>query len=211
MKVFRSRVVAVGVGAVVLVSLGGISGAVAAKKITSNDIQNQTIRSVDISNSGVGKAELRKGAVAKGEVRSGAVGSAELQDGSVRLTDLQGKVEDKVKSSGAIGNYHIEAPSPKFQVEDGLQKNTITCDKGDYAIGGGYRIRGSDADKRAIQVTGSFADGLEVIQDPDNKYNEATATGWSVEGFNTGDSAVVVQPFAVCATVNPKSEWDYGE
>ena len=63
MQLHKNRLFIVGSAAAVLVTLGGVGGAVAGNMITSAQIQNQTIRSVDIGAGGVGSSELRNGSV----------------------------------------------------------------------------------------------------------------------------------------------------
>src|SRR5680860_52158 len=62
-EIVHSRTGAVIAGATVLVTLGGVGGAVAVGQITSSDIKNQTIQSWDIAKGGVGSSEIRKGSV----------------------------------------------------------------------------------------------------------------------------------------------------
>jgi hypothetical protein len=50
-------------GALVLVTLGGVSGAVAATQITSRDIKDQTIQKRDIGSSAVGSDEVLNGSL----------------------------------------------------------------------------------------------------------------------------------------------------
>ncbi|MGH3333029.1 MAG: hypothetical protein ACRDPJ_17160 [Nocardioidaceae bacterium] len=60
-EMVHSRTGAVLVGATVLVTLGGVGGAVAATQITSRDIKDQTIQKRDIGTGAVGSDEVRNG------------------------------------------------------------------------------------------------------------------------------------------------------
>jgi hypothetical protein len=67
----RSRTVAVVAGAALLVTLGGVSGAVGAKLITSGDIKNGAVKKADIGRKAVGRSEIRSGVVGFGKLGSG--------------------------------------------------------------------------------------------------------------------------------------------
>ena len=64
-EVLHSRTGAVVIGAVVLVGLGGASGAVAASMVTSSDIKNDTVRSRDVHNGTLGEQDMNDYTVGK--------------------------------------------------------------------------------------------------------------------------------------------------
>jgi len=70
-------------GAMVLVTLGGVGGAVAGTQITSRDIQDETIQKRDIG--------------------SGAVGSDEVRNGTLGLLDLNTFTRDRIDQPGPQG------------------------------------------------------------------------------------------------------------
>ena len=69
-KVTRSRVAAVAAGATLLVSMGGVGGAVAARKIGSEDIRVGGVKKVNIAKNSVGSSEI-----IPGSVHTGALGA----------------------------------------------------------------------------------------------------------------------------------------
>jgi hypothetical protein len=81
-KIFRSRVVAVATGALVVVGLGTTSG-YAAAQITTAQIANNTILAEDVA------AE--------------AIRSSEVLDGSLRQRDLSQSVQDQIAQPGPTG------------------------------------------------------------------------------------------------------------
>lgn len=93
MKIFRSRVVAVATGAVLLAGLGGIGGATAASMIGTDDIRNGAVTKPKVAKDSVGGAEL-----IHGSVRSGPVA-----DGSLGMRDLNDFTKEKIKSVGPEG------------------------------------------------------------------------------------------------------------
>ena len=77
-----------------LITLGGVGGAVAANTIGSDDIKNNSIRSVDIHN----------GAIEKQDIGKDAVGASEIKNGSVAERALSDSVQEKLnKSAGERG------------------------------------------------------------------------------------------------------------
>ena len=89
---FRSRTVAIVAGAALLVTLGGVGGAVGAKLVTSADIKDQTIKKVDIAKNGVGGSEVK--------------------DRSLKVKDLSNDARTKLKgNSGPAGARGPQGPS----------------------------------------------------------------------------------------------------
>ena len=80
-NLFRNRTVAVMAGASILVSLGGVGGAVAGGMVTSADIKDGTIRAIDIA--------------------TGSIRGPEVMDGSLGLRDLNDFTNDKIDSKAS--------------------------------------------------------------------------------------------------------------
>jgi hypothetical protein len=82
-KIVHSRTGAVIAGATVLMTLGGVGGAVATGQITSRDIKDGTIQKRDIG--------------------KGAVGSFEVRDGTLGWRDLNQATKNRVQRLGKAG------------------------------------------------------------------------------------------------------------
>ena len=98
----RSRTTAVAAGAILLVGLGGVGGAVAAGQIGSKDIRNGSVKTVD----------LGKRAVTANKIKAGAVRSAALRNGTVSPSDLSAAVKDLIATqvTGPTGPEGPEGP-----------------------------------------------------------------------------------------------------
>jgi hypothetical protein len=99
----RSRTTSVAVGAVLLVGLGGVGGAVAASQIGSKDIRDGGVHTVD----------LAKQAVTAKKIKAGAVRSKTLKDGAVAPSDLSAAVQDLIATAvtGPAGPEGPEGPA----------------------------------------------------------------------------------------------------
>ena len=80
LAMFKSRGLALVVSATVLALVAGGGGAMAAKLITSGDIQDKTIKKIDL--------------------HKNAVETQKVKDGSLRLADLDKKANDTIKKAG---------------------------------------------------------------------------------------------------------------
>jgi hypothetical protein len=89
-QIVHSRTGAVIVGATVLMTLGGVGGAVAAGQITSRDIQDGTIQKRDIG--------------------KGAVGSYEVRDGTLGWRDLNQVTKNRIQNLGTAGGTGPQGP-----------------------------------------------------------------------------------------------------
>lgn len=219
MNIFRSRVAAVAAGALVLVSIGGVSGAVAASKITSADIKNQTIQSHDIDTNGVGKSEIRLEAVGSGEIRNDTIKQRDLRphvrellhrtsSGEKGTRGEKGEKGDRGKKGDkgepgedSILDIYTAKPTAALKTVDaggGRVSTTATCDDGYVAVGGGFTVKdesggGSRSD---AAVTKS---GFGGIYDADSQMFD----GWEVRVSNTADSGSFnIYPYVVCAELN---------
>jgi hypothetical protein len=90
-EMVNSRTGAVVAGATVLVTMGGVGGALAATQITSRDIADGTI--------------------AKRDIGTGAVGSNEVRDGTLALRDLNGHVRYRMNQPGPQGERGEPGPT----------------------------------------------------------------------------------------------------
>lgn len=87
-EIMKSRTTSVVAGSAALVMLGGVSGAFAAAKITSEDIKDGEVK----------KADIARDAVAGSELRPGSVGFGKLTD----------KVEAEIQEDTASGDPHYQ-------------------------------------------------------------------------------------------------------
>lgn len=138
--------------------------------------------------------------------------------------------DGKAGANGTDGVTKLEADSPypsatqladhegnganstvKFVGDKGatLQRAWVQCADGKSAIGGGFqRADESVASIKNLQIVTSAA---TQIKDGKEVYNpiEGDAAGsvkpnaWLVEGFNNGDTDLIVRPSVVCAVVTP--------
>jgi len=216
------RVGAVTAGASVLVLLGGAGGAVAGSLVTSATIKNETIQARDIGPGAVTRSEVRDGTLARADLstrvqtelaeraQDGTDGVAALESdgarpGATQLSEFPGNGANStaVWTAGPAGVFHT---------------SWVACPEGKTALGGGY---GRDTD------TGAAVRGLQVVTsspaqiDPALEDDPATPTderivytpiegdaagsfvpnGWLVEGFNNGNTDLIVRPWVICAAV----------
>ncbi|HET6624959.1 MAG TPA: hypothetical protein VFG63_01085 [Nocardioidaceae bacterium] len=82
-SLFKSRVGAVAVGTTVLLTLGGVGGAVAGNMVGSADIRNGSVKKIDLGRN--------------------AVGTIEIKNGTVRAMDLSDGVRSQLSQRGATG------------------------------------------------------------------------------------------------------------
>jgi hypothetical protein len=88
-----------------------------------------------------------------------------------------------------------------------LQRAWVQCADGKTAIGGGYQRadEGAAAIKNLQIVTSSptqIKDGKEVYEPIDgDKAGSVKPNAWLVEGFNNGDTDLIVRPSVICANV----------
>ena len=205
MRIRNNRVAAVAIGATVLVALGSAGGAVAAGMVGSIDIRNESIRSVDI----------KDGQVRLSDINDRAEGQLRGKDG------VDGK--DGAKGEPGVANIEADGPYPgATNLTNGdnstakwvggksseLQSSWVMCAPGKVALGGGF----SRADEGAaafknlqivtsqpIQVVDGNPQAYTPIEGDDD--GSFVPNGWLVEGFNNGDTDVIVRPHVVCADV----------
>jgi hypothetical protein len=154
-----------------------------------------------------------------------SVGSDTVRDGTLAEKDLNKSVADKL-NSGRLTGLESDSPYPcatqlgdypgngansdkKFVGDGGttLQRAWVQCADGKTAIGGGYQ-RGDEspaAIKNLQIVTSSptqIKDGKEVYEPiAGDAAGSLKPNAWLVEGFNNGDTELVVRPSVVCANI----------
>ena len=150
----HSRTGAVIAGATVLVTLGGVGGAVAVGQITSSDIRDQTIMRRDIGAGGVASSEIKNNSIRsvdikdqtiqKRDIGRGAVGSSEVLNGSLRSVDIMNGTLG-MRDLNAYTRNLILAPGPASDIFGELADEAATPARVDIQyIGGGVRTRKTD-------------------------------------------------------------------
>ena len=184
----RGRTAAGVAGAAILVTVGGVVGAVAAGTIGSNDIRDGGVHRVDIHDEAVSTAKL------SGEVRRAFQHDLEADGpypGSTQLHEGANSTNLWVADSGAT-----------------LQQSWVKCASGKHATGGGFSPAdyGADVIKNLQIVTSRPATIKQghVVDTaiPGDADSSIKPNGWVVEGFNNGDATdVSVRPWVVCAVM----------
>jgi hypothetical protein len=184
----RSRTTAVAAGAAVLVTVGGVGGAVASGTI--------------------GSADIRSGGVHRTDIQDHAVSSGKLDRGVLRL--LRHRLEADGPYPG-LTQLRQGANSTDLWVADGgaaLQRSWVQCAAGKNATGGGFGQWDYPADVvKDIQIVTSVPATIrhgEVVNTPipGDVDQSIKPNGWLVEGFNNGSTTdVSVRPWVVCAVM----------
>ena len=213
-RLFRGRVTSVAVGAALLVSLGGVGGAVAAGQLGSKDIKDHSVRTVDLAKGAVGAKQLKKAAVRSKQLKNGGVRpadlSAQVQEliaaavtgpagpaGAPGETGPKGPAGPAGGPAGPQGPAGPEGPAGPAGVSGyeivtsattlsggGAKTVSVACPGGKVAVGGGARSE--------VQVTlaGSYPTG--------------SGSAWSTVVSRGGKAkgAYTVSAFAVCANAS---------
>jgi len=223
MHIALGRTSAVLAGASVLVMLGGVGGAVAGTLITSANIQDGTIKARDIGPGAVTRSEVRDGSLGVGDLSSfvqtelgkqaqdGTDGVAQLESdgarpGATQLADNpgQGANSSEVWPAGPAGSFHT---------------SWVACPDGKTALGGGFsRDAETAAALKGLQVVTSSPAQIDpaLEDDPATAADERIVhtpiegdaagsivpNGWLVEGFNNGNTDLIVRPWVICAAVS---------
>lgn len=213
----RSRVtVAIAGGALVVLLSGGT--AVAASKISGDDIQHYSITKQHLKKDSVGGWETMNRSLSGGDLRLDSVGQRvftpqlrELinqkgqdgEDGTDGEDGADGK--DGVDGQdGVSGHEAIGRGSDAVSVEAGeTEVITTMCaseDSGEQqqaevAIGGGAKAT------KDVVVHSTYPDPIEQVSEPteDDPAGRWAATGWTVQVTNNGEEPVNVQPYVLCA------------
>ena len=182
----RSRTAAVVAGAAVLVSVGGIGGAVAGSTIGSADIRNGGVHRVDIHDR--------------------AVSSDKLSGGVLRL--FQHRLEADGPYPG-LTQLQEGANSTELWKADGgatLQRSWVKCPAGKRATGGGFgQWDYAPEVVKNLQIVTSVPATIshgQIVDTPipGDVDQSIKPNGWLVEGFNNGATTdVSVRPWVVCA------------
>ena len=208
MRIRNNRVAAVAIGTTVLVALGSAGGAVAAGMVGSLDIRNESIRSVDIKDGQVRLSDINDRAEAQLRGKDGVDG-------------VDGK--DGAKGEPGVANIEADGPYPgATELKDGdnstakwaagkpneLQSSWVMCAPGKVALGGGFsRADEGAAAFKGLQIVTSqpvqVVDGNPQAYNPikDDVDGSFVPNGWLVEGFNNGETELIVRPHVVCADV----------
>lgn len=209
------KLMPVAVGALILVSLGGVGGAYASGKITGAQIKNQTITSADIAAGGVGASEIRNGGVGANDLSQTAKDSLKGQDGKDGVDGKDGTNgtngtdgKDGVDGKNGVANLTTDGTDPGETVAAGAQKEVvITCQDGQKATGGGYSITDDSGNPitdpvvaAKTRVLGSYP-YFTGDYTPSNARGSFVADAWHVNVLNLSDTDVRVRPWIVCADV----------
>lgn len=188
-KFTHGRAGAVIGSAAVLVTLGGVGGAVAAGQIGSPDIRDGGVHGVDIHNHAITSSKLAPGVLGKVLHHLEADGP---YPGLTQLTQGANSTQLWMGDSGAT-----------------LQQSWVMCAPGKSAVGGGFGQwdYAPDVVKNLQVVTSVPATIVEgkivdtpIPGDPDQSIKP---NGWVVEGFNNNATGtdVSVRPWVICAFV----------
>jgi hypothetical protein len=183
------RACAVIAGASLLLTLGGVGGAVAAALVTSADIKDQTIRARDIADGGVASSEVRNESVLGADVAPGTLAGRQMRDGSVGLADLSTGVRTELAQRAQDGVAGLETDGARpgvTQLKDfpgngenstgiwaagpagRLQVAWVQCPQGKTALGGGYsRDAETTAALRGLQVITSAPAQIDTTKSDD--------------------------------------------
>jgi hypothetical protein len=187
-KLARSRAGAIIAGATVLVTLGGVGGAVATGQIGSNDIRDGGVHSVDIHSHAVTSDKLAPGVLGKVLHQLEADGP---YPGLTQLDQGANSTQLWLGDSGAT-----------------LQQSWVQCAPGKSAVGGGFGQWDYAPDvvknlQIVTSVPATIHDGVIVDTPiPGDTDQSIKPNGWVVEGFNNNAATdVSVRPWVVCAFV----------
>ena len=183
----HSRTGAVLAGAAVLVTVGGVGGAVAANTVGSADIRDGAVRTADIHDRAVTSAKLSLGVHELFKHHLEADGP---YPGETQLQQGANSTEHWVGDSGAT-----------------LQQSWVKCAAGKNATGGGFGMSDGAVDAiKGLQIVTSVPATIkngEIVDtpipgDPDQSIEP---NGWVVEGFNNSTTDLSVRPWVVCAVM----------
>jgi hypothetical protein len=187
-KLARGRTTAVVAGAAVLVTVGGVGGAVAAGSIGSADIRDGGVHRVDIHDHAVSSNKLSGGVMALFRHHLEADGP---YPGLTQLDQGSNSRKMWVADAGAT-----------------LQRSWVKCAAGKNATGGGFgQWDYAPETVKNVQIVTSVPATIKhgkVVDTPipGDVDQSIKPNGWLVEGFNNGTTtAVSVRPWVVCAVM----------
>jgi hypothetical protein len=174
--------------ATLLMTLGGVGGAVAAGQIGSGDIRDGGVRTADIHDQAVTGSKLAPGVLARFGHHVEADGP---YPGLTQLDQGANSTATWIADSGAT-----------------LQRSWVQCAPGKVATGGGFGMNDGALDAvKNVQVVTSVPATIHhgVIVDTAIKGDadgSIRPNGWLVEGFNNGATTdLSVRPWVVCAVL----------
>jgi len=130
MSVWKSRTVAVAVGATIVVGLGA-SGSVAAGLITSKDIKNETIKSKDI--------------------KDGTIKGKDVKDGTLEVTDLAPAAKTTLTTGvGGVRVATLAADKTITKIGGPINANNTNLDTGLTLPAGKYLVTVDGAFESAV-------------------------------------------------------------
>jgi hypothetical protein len=183
----QTRTAAVIGASALLVTMGGVGGAVAAGQIGSSDIRDGGVHTQDIHNHAVTGSKLSNGVLRLFRHHLEADGPYP------GLTQLQQGANSTQKWAGN---------------STALQESWVQCARHKSATGGGFGQydEGAEAAKNIQIVTsrpaiirnGTVVDTPSIPGDVDQSIRP---NGWVVQGFNNGATDIVVRPWVVCAVM----------
>lgn len=201
----RARVAAVGAGALVLTGFGGVGGAVAAHKITTDDIAHQAVTGSKIHKKAIGPGKVRNGSLGGRQLRDGSLGPGKLSPHTWRAITAkstagqQGPKGDPGKNGadgkdGVSGYEVVGRTDDARQVDGPATVKTLCASHGEVALAGGARTKGG------AEIVGSYPTGVHEVSDPDgdDPAGRWVADGWAVDVAGSGH----VQPYVICAQMS---------
>ena len=217
MNILKNRVAAVAAGALVLVSLGGVGGAVAANQITGRQIVDHSIGKVDLS------VPINKALATKSEPGPAGPQGPAGPAGADGATGPQGPAgpAGAAGTNGTDGVSGIEyrtfdyiAGQAETPEHPGMGSDytgagaggiaTVVCSPGKTALSGGVQFLGLDADNGQKAVTGGngIVDSFPGRMDwSTNTPKPGVYTGWVVR-LNKYAAGEPLRLWVVCATAN---------
>ncbi|WGX99125.1 hypothetical protein [Nocardioides sp. L-11A] len=130
MSVWKSRTIAVAVGATLVVGLGA-SGSVAAGLITSKDIKNNTITSKDIKNGAIKAKDVKDGSLEVADLAPTAKAALTTGVGGVQVATLAAdttiaKIGGPINDNNTNLNTGLTLPAGKYVVTvDGAFESAV--------------------------------------------------------------------------------------
>jgi hypothetical protein len=157
---------------VALVTVFGGTAAYAAKKITSKDIKNNSIKSIDIKNGTIQTKDLKNGAISTAKLKNGAVDSAKVKDGSITAADV---APNTFASASALGGSEVSSFSVKLP--EGTATTTIATFK---TVEVRASCDGAGAPTATLaKAAGAPTLGYTMVRSDTGGANEVDATGSS--------------------------------
>ncbi|MGH3412382.1 MAG: hypothetical protein ACRDPH_04805 [Marmoricola sp.] len=179
----KSRLVAVGGAAALMVGLGGVGGATASGLITNAQIKTGAVNGRTVQQQSLHSGDIAPNGVGDSEIRSSAVG----------VNDLNHFVTERLKSPPY---YEVIGRTTDSTTNTGQQTITTPCAGHASAVGGGLKA----AKPAEVTVESSYPGRISMLPGstewPNNGAGTWEARGWTVKFDNSGTGKV--QPYVVC-------------